>query len=566
SVDKMATQLYALTEQKKSEKSVLLYDYSKFEISPAAYSEKIKKSFRLNAENKNTITLEMIKNDLDIIYSSGSYKSVQASMLASRNDSILVYSLNVTDVITGAEFEGSTLFADSVIQNLLKYRSGFPLNMNHISKGLSEIKGMYRNQGYALIRFKEIDFNPTSGLLKVHLDEGTIGDIGIEGNEISEEIIILREFPLSKNDIYNSRLVKEGIDNIYNTQLFDKVSVNVDIRDGKNILNIKVLEKKHVVLRLGGKVGSERGAQLYAEWANENFLGNAYQLYLSARYGEHDRRIGLNYRVDQVFETLLTTSFKVFYDWKRFPFIVGDEEKGEYLEIRRGAKFGIGLQLQKLGQISIEMRLENVKDSPYSGNLTEAQQERVSQKSELRTLSVKSVTDNRDNIAFTTNGIYNVWFWETANQQIVRGQEKYTKAFVNLEGFYTYWMRHTFHFRGLIGIGDKTLPFSEWFRIGGLHDFIGLHDSEYFGRQVILANLEYRFLLPFEIISDVYLAFRYDIGAIWETADLVLESEDFFTGIGGWLGINTLLGPLYFGYGDTSNKTGIFYISLGYNF
>ena len=137
---------------------------------------------------------------------------------------------------------------------------------------------------------------------------------------------------------------------------------------------------------------------------------------------------------------------------------------------------------------------------------------------------------------------------------------------MNLEGYYTYWLSHTFHFRGLIGIGDQTLPFSEWFRIGGLHDFMGLHEYEFFGRQVIMANFEYRFLLPFQILSDIYLGLRYDIGAIWETADLVLKSDDFFTGLGGWLGMNTLLGPLYIGYGDTSNKDGVIYLSLGYNF
>jgi NTE family protein len=95
---------------------------------------------------------------------------------------------------------------------------------------------------------------------------------------------------------------------------------------------------------------------------------------------------------------------------------------------------------------------------------------------------------------------------------------------------------------------------------------MGLHEYEFFGRQVIMANFEYRFLLPFQILSDIYLGLRYDIGAIWETADLVLKSDDFFTGLGGWLGMNTLLGPLYIGYGDTSNKDGVIYLSLGYNF
>jgi NTE family protein len=279
-----------------------------------------------------------------------------------------------------------------------------------------------------------------------------------------------------------------------------------------------------------------------------------------------DRRIGLFYRVDQIFETLLTVNVRTYYDWKLFPIYHQNQLTGKYNEIRRGFKFGLGLQLQKLGQISIDFRIENVRDKPFSGDLEQDQSNLVTQNSELRTLSIQSIADGRDNISFPRTGIYNIWLWETANEKIAQGQETYTKAFVSLGGYYTYWNRHTFHFRGTIGVGDLTLPFSEWFRIGGLHDFIGLHNYELYGRQVLKANLEYRYLLPVQIISDIYLALRYDIGAIWQTPDLVMKGDDFFTGIGGWIGINTILGPLYIGYGDPSNKSNIWYLSIGFNY
>ncbi|TFH00697.1 MAG: hypothetical protein E4H13_06795, partial [Calditrichales bacterium] len=360
--------------------------------------------------------------------------------------------------------------------------------------------------------------------------------------------------------------VKKGIDNIYNTQLFDKVSVNLINEPAGHALIIKVVEKKYNVMRIGGKVGSERGAQIYGEWADENFLGNAHILYLNGRYGDMDRYIGFNYRVDRFFETNFTMNMKLMYDWKRMPLIFAGEEEGEYREQRNGVRFGLGVQLKKLGQISVDLRLENVKVSPFSGDLTESQKQKVTQNSELRTLTVKSVTDKRDDIAFPKSGIYNLWFWETANQNIAQGQEKYTKTYINLEGFYSYLSRHTLHFRGQIGIADQTLPFSEWFRIGGLHDFIGLHESEYFGRQVLIGTIEYRYRLPISIASDLHLAIRYDIGGIWENPDLVLKREDFFNGYGGWIGMNTILGPLFIGYGEMSSQNGIFYISLGYDF
>jgi outer membrane protein assembly factor BamA len=236
------------------------------------------------------------------------------------------------------------------------------------------------------------------------------------------------------------------------------------------------------------------------------------------------------------------------------------EKTGEYREERSGMRLLVGQQLSKLGQMSVEFRLEHAKDARYSGTFNNPQN------SELRTITIRSITDKRDRIAFTTKGIYNVWYWEAGNQDILEGQEKFTKAYVNLEGYYTYWRSHTFHIRGVIGVGDKTLPFSEFFRIGGPGSFMGFHQYELTGRQVIFANLEYRFRSPIRLLADTYVGLRYDIGGIWQTPDLVLTSEDFFSGLGGWLAIDTVLGPLQFSYGKSTLKDGIFYLSLGYEF
>jgi len=95
---------------------------------------------------------------------------------------------------------------------------------------------------------------------------------------------------------------------------------------------------------------------------------------------------------------------------------------------------------------------------------------------------------------------------------------------------------------------------------------MGLHNKELIGRQALITNLEYRYKLPLKLIIDTYLGLRYDIGAIWEIPNLVIESKDFFYGSGVWLGFDTLVGPLLFGYGKKAGDNGLFYLSLGYDF
>ena len=186
--------------------------------------------------------------------------------------------------------------------------------------------------------------------------------------------------------------------------------------------------------------------------------------------------------------------------------------------------------------------------------------------SEIRSITLKSITDKRDRAAFTTEGIYNIWYWETGQEQILGGHAKFTKAYVQLEGFYTRFQKHTFHAKGVIGIADLTLPFSEFFQLGGLNSFMGLHEYELYGRQIIVANLEYRYKLANEAFPDFYFSIRYDLGGIWEKPDLVIDAKDFFHGIGGIIGANTLIGPLQFGYGILGRERPVFYISWGYDF
>jgi len=457
-------------------------------------------------------------------------------------------------------FTGNTIFSDDYVDEFLLGDSAISLDYQTVVTNIDKIKENYRAKGYSLMKIDSLNFETGSKTLSFTINEGKIDSIGISGNNITEDIIITREFTQSVNDVFNANTINRGIENIYNTQLFDRVGIGISQFDNKNILTIKVREKIYKVLKFGGKVDSERGAEAYLSLADENLFGRGNILSLVSRYGNKDRSASLNFRTDRIFKSYFTFSLHGYYDWETNYYYNGTEQVGEYLEERNGLKLIFGQQLKKLGQLTVEFRLENAKDKLFRDNFDREQN------SELRTLTLRSVADKRDKVGFTNDGIYNIWYWETGNERILVGQESYTKAFLNLEGYFTNWNVHTFHVRFVGGFADKTLPFSEYFRIGGIKSFMGLHDNEMVGKQTIVTNLEYRYKIPFKIFADTYLGLRYDIGAIWEMPDLVFEGNDFFTGNGAWLGIDTFLGPFQFGYGIKSGDKGIFYLSLGYDF
>ena len=552
-VDTMVIKIKDLLSKNRIQQDTMKINYADFKFITVGEEKKVV-PWKLHAGKSQSISIDNIKDDVDLILTYENFRKVSASY----HDSLLQYRAENHAYINDVKFLGNALFPDSIIHATTGWNDARLLSYDTAYQGLMKVIDFYHRRGFVLMSYKAIALEDSQ--LIVRIDEGQLDKIDIEGNLHTSELVILRDFPLKAGAAYNSKEVINGVENIYNTQLFDKVSVNIRRENGNRTLYIKVKEKLYTVVRLGGKVGTERGIQGYYELGNDNLFGSGSILSLAGRYGELDRRVGLNYRTDRIFETYLTFSLQGYYDWKINPYFRNSENIGEYQEDRFGLRVLLGQQLSKLGQMSVELRIENAKAKKYTGEFDNPQN------SELRTITIRSITDRRDRIAFTTRGIYNVWYWEAGNQEILEGQEKFTKAFVNLEGYYTYWNNHTFHVKGVIGIGDNTLPFTEFFRIGGPNSFIGFHQYELTGRQVIFGNLEYRIKSPVNIFTDTYLGLKYDIGGVWETPDLVLTSEDFFSAYGIWLGIDTVLGPLQLSYGKSTLKSGIFYFSLGYDF
>jgi outer membrane protein assembly factor BamA len=150
-----------------------------------------------------------------------------------------------------------------------------------------------------------------------------------------------------------------------------------------------------------------------------------------------------------------------------------------------------------LGQLFAELRSEHV--------LVEEQKpdRPTIQNTEIRTFAIRSIADKRDRIDFPTKGFYNYWAWESGNELLLKSQESYTRLLVNLEGYFTYADLHTWHLHLFAGVGDKTVPFSENFRLGGLQNFYGLYKNELYGRQLFQAGLEYRILLPLKLRKNL---------------------------------------------------------------
>ena len=465
-------------------------------------------------------------------------------------------------VIKGMQQENEQNFRKVMLQ-----QEGLPLNIFNLQNDLEYLTDIYRRDGFSLMQVDSLVWKAENRNLMICVDEGTIKDIEIQGNTKIKSYVIAREFNRQKGKIFNWRKIAQAIRNVYATQLFERVTVDILKVSAGYRLVVRVKEKSTVVLRVGGKYDTDRRAQVYTEFGDESLLGFGIKAMLVGRFGNKDGKLGFKLRDDRIFTTYLTFDLQGYYSWQVNPITNPNGAKGLYREERRGVRFQAGQQLKRLGQLVFELRQENVKDATEKGYFG------YPQNIELRTFAIRAVADKRDRIDFPNKGINNYWAWESGNRLVLGSKEPYTKILVNLEGYYSFRNQATWHLRSFFGIGDRSLPFSENFRLGGLNEFYGLYKNEYFGRQLLLLNAEYRFRLPLKrylnqnlMLRNFYLSMRYDFAGIWPEPNLVFSSKDFFSGYGISFDIDTIVGPLRFSIGHLSGGRTVGYISFGFNY
>lgn len=483
----------------------------------------------------------------------------RADFTTDESSATALLSLEMLSPIQEIRVSGNTILSQDTLFSILNLIPGEIHSLQRFDQAKTRLLRFYRDRGYALMKITKMDWDNRSGSLTLAIDEGRIDEIRISGNKSTREYVIMREFLSRTGDLYNWKLIRRSIDNIYATQLYERVQVSAASENGRNIVQIKITEKSPFLLHLGGKVDNDRRAQGYVEYGNENFYGTGMKLTSLNRIGVNDGYLSLQIRDDRILFTPITFTLNGYYRWEQNPYH-NEKLRGRYREERSGLRLTAGLQVRRLGQLAVEFRAEHIIDHQVDGEFDNQLD------TEIHTIVVHSLTDKRDRIDFPTQGILNHWSFEFGNEILLGSPQSYNKAEINLEAYYTLLKRNTIHIRMLAGISDRTIPFSEKFRIGGLESFYGYEMNELFGEQVFISSLEYRWKAPFKILFPTYLSARYDFGRMWSEPSLIFDPQDFNYGYGFNLGLDTFAGPFYLGWGQSGNGQARTYVSLGFNF
>ncbi|MBP6671793.1 MAG: patatin-like phospholipase family protein [Bacteroidetes bacterium] len=494
-------------------------------------------------------SIPALREQISLVYETGKYQHVSGELTISDQSADLTIRTELNPRLNQIRFTGNTLIDSGSLSIPYQPLIGQPFNVPQIDEATEQMLGQFRGQGFSLARVRSRSFDTLSGILTLNLHEGTIQSIYLKGKETSRDWVIWRELGFRDGNIFTVDKGRQALLNLYGTNLFEQVLMDVGYENDLPVITIQMEEKPTDVSRLGFRIDDERNVQPSLEIRNENLFGTATELGASFAGGLRNRKYIADFQANRIFNSYFTFNMDAYYDLRDIYTYYTDpirtnkkafvrSREGEYRQILYGVSFQLGRQVERFGIINIEYRLEADEIKFISGKGYNPEQ------FTLQAFRISSTIDSRDRYPFAQKGSLTNFSWETSTSSLksVVGDVGYSKIYFTYETNASY-QNFTLHPKIVIGFGDQTLPLSQQFSLGGEDSFFGLREYDTRGRQIFLTSLELRTRFPFQIIWDTYFRIRYDLGSIWPQREDI-RLRDFHHGLGAILSIDTPAGPI----------------------
>ncbi len=513
--------------------------------------------------------------------------------------------------VNTVSFSGDLVIEEAELRDGLLLAPGKPYNASLLRTDVYHIRNKYFDLGYLGVAIDDSTFALERQVdIHFHIDPGVplnVGAINIEGNRLVRTGVIEAEIELKPGDVCRFERVVKTQRNLFETGLFNVVDVlpeNIDPVGQTVDIRIRVRERKGSWIETGFGVGNVLGSRVFAEWGTRNLFGTGRTLRFKAQYAfdlfegddiDFDKFDLHNtyYRYDAIYQQRRVFGIKLNSGINAF---IEDDKTVPNLEVKTlGTTFGVshnfgkprpdfGYDTELVGTFSIE-------------NITRHQLGVPEEKSRSNILGGSLSRDTRDFVLNPRRGEYRVFSANIAGG-ILGGLNDFYTITGNQQMYHPRGER-VFAWRARVGYGNgygrsPAVPVEDRFYLGGANSVRGYDESALGPRSgpgdenidggefMMLANLEFRYPLPYLGRWNFSGTFFLDGGNVWGTIADVSSSDfrltsngdeteltDFRYGIGFGVRYNTPIGPIRVDYGYPlkpdvfTDVNGTFYFSLG---
>lgn len=463
------------------------------------------------------------------------------------------------------------------------------------TRALESLVRAYREKGYMLVNLKTPSLS--EGTLSLSLTSGKAGAIAVtQDRNLTGPTPIQREIRIDTSRAVVYGKTKESIDNLYETGVFNRVSVTAeearpdDEHLNRALLKFHLDEKPASVVRFGLRYDETNNAQALLDYRNENLWGSTSSLGGWFKAGPKNNVLSVEFNMPRIGSTQLTMSSRAFYDQHAFDhtrivfdpqFLTeGSMQTGTYDITRYGFSTAFGSRLGKNGRIIADATLQHTESKQESETGTPLD----TGEADLLSLGSQLSIDSRDSQLVPTKGsLTNLRY--SVTPVTLDNSELFWQFSGNHEENIPLSRSTTLQLSGLLGVSSAGVPLSEQFFLGGTgtaysRRFVGLPENALPGNNIAAAGVQLQYSPPGEIIFPASLRIIYNTGNAWDRREEIALAH-LIHGIGTGIVWQTPIGPARFTVSkafsflkrsdedDTSSlrfSDTVLYFSLGHDF
>ncbi|MEH2148775.1 outer membrane protein assembly factor [Nostoc sp.] len=538
-----------------------------------------------------------LQKDVAAILDTGLFSNVSVNSFSTQPGLNVVYQVQPV-IVRSLQLSGAKVLTYQVVQQRLQSQIGTTISPAGLQQAVAEINKWYADNGYNLARVLSI--KPSSqGILTVNVAEGLVSDIKFrfvndegktvdsKGNPVggrTKADFLQQQLKLKPGEIFQENVVKQDIQQLYRTGLFETVNVALEGDATKLDLVYQLKETGARGVNLGGSYNADQGLVGTISYQDQNVGGINDTLGLNV--GLSSRDLQFNSKFTSPYRT--TNPDRLGYTVNGFRSRELSETFDDKITLANGDKvregqIGGGVSLQRpiddwstsLGlnytRTSIRDRQGNITPTDAQGNPLSVSGTGVD---DLTTVSFTATKDQRDNPLNPTQG--SVLSLSTEQSvPIGEGNISLNRLKANYSQYLPVQLFNSkqpqvFAVNVQAGTVIGNLPPYESFNLGGSNSVRGYDSGEIgSGRSYVLASAEYRFpVLP--IVGGVLFAdFASDLGS----GDTVLgdpagvrDKPGYGFGYGAGVRLNSPLGLIRADYGINDQGESKVHLGIGQRF